>query len=346
MKHLLLVVLFLSAIGGLVAARTVSAAGKKPFPITVVDDHGNRVRIAHRPKRIVSLDPRDTETLFALGLESRVVGDGGKYVEGAAGITDAAGKPRDFRYPSEWPSKLGRNYPVRSLQLPHVEGGCCGVDFNLETVESLQPDLVIAPYSQTEAPVFQKMRDLGMTVLIVDPANLKGILHDISLLGRATGATGTASRLVAVLRRQITSLRARTARVRRPRVYYEIDATNPTQPYTAGPGTFIDEGMSVAGGKNVADTVTSCSGTLCYPQFSLEALVHLNPQIIILGDAAYGESRAKVEARGGWNTISAVKTGKIFPFDDELISRAGPRIAIGLNRLAKLIHPELFRKRT
>lgn len=328
---------------GIASARVPTRA--HAFPVTITDDHGNRVRLTSAPKHIVSLDPRDTETLFALGLESRVVGDGSKYAEGATGVTDAAGKPRAFKYPSEWPSKWGRDYPIRSLALPHVEGGCCGVDFNLETITSLQPDLVLAPYSQTELPVFQKLRDLGMKVIILDPSTVKGILHDISLVGKATGSSKHAATVVAAMKHQLSALRTRVAKVRtHPRVYYEIDATNKTQPYTAGPGTFIDEGIRLVGGRNVADGVTSCSGTTCYPQFSLEALVQLNPQVIVLGDAAYGTSPAEVKSRAGWETMSAIKTGKIYPFDDSLISRAGPRIIIGLTKIARLVHPELFRR--
>lgn len=314
------------------------AAATQRFPVTVLDDHGNRVQIPRAPRRIITLFPGQTEILFALGLESRVVADGSKYAEGAQGIA------RAFRYPQEWPSRWGRDYPVRSKSLPHVEGGCCGVHFNLETVESLHPDLVFAPYTQTELPTYQKMRDLGIRVIILDPASFQGILRDFTLVGKATGNTNQAATVVARMKEQLASVTRRVAHARsRPRVYYEIDATNPAQPYTAGPGTFIDEAIRIAHGKNVADTVTSCSGTLCYPQFSLEELVKLNPQVIILGDASYGTTADAVKARGGWSSIAAVQTGKIYAFNDELITRAGPRVMVGLRAMARLIHPESFR---
>jgi iron complex transport system substrate-binding protein len=144
-------------------------------------------------------------------------------------------------------------------------------------------------------------------------------------------------------------VRKALARVRiRPRTYYEIDASNPTQPYTAGQGTFIDQAIGLAGGKNVADgispTGTPCPGTGCYFALALEALVRLDPQVIVLGDAAYGTTVASVKSRSGWETISAVQSGKIYPFDDELISRAGPRIVVGIAQLARRIHPEAFNR--
>ncbi|HZU11278.1 MAG TPA: ABC transporter substrate-binding protein [Chloroflexota bacterium] len=341
MKRLLLVILTVLTLAAPGAARARSTHHSL-FPVTVVDDHGNHVRIPTRPNRLVTLFPGQTEILFALGLENRIVADGSKYVEGATDIAAPDGKSRDFRYPSEWPSKLGRDYPVKAPNLVHVEGGCCGTDFNLETIESVHPDLVFAPYIQTELGTYQKMRELGLKVIILDPASLNGILHDITLVGRATGAISPAHRLVQTLKAQMRQVRNAVRHVKnRPRVYYEIDATNPTAPYTAGPGTFIDDAISLAGGKNVADAVTTCRGTLCYPQLELESLVQMNPQIIVLGDSNYGTKPADVKARPGWESISAVQTGRIYPFNDDLISRAGPRIMIGVRRLLHLIHPNV-----
>jgi iron complex transport system substrate-binding protein len=340
----ILVALLTSAALLVPAAHHTHAAGKKQFPVTIVDDHNDRIRITKQPRRLITLFPGQTEILFALGLGDRVVADGSKNVEGASGIVNAQGKPRDFKYPSEWPSKLGLDYPVKAPQLTHIEGGCCGVHFNLETIEQANPDLIFAPYTQTEEPTYQKLRELGLKVVILDPANLKGILHDISLVGTATGATRQATELVSTLQKQMSAIKARVARAKsRPRVYYEIDATNPTEPYTAGRGTFIDDAIKLVHGSNVADAAATCSGTLCYPQLNLESLVALNPQIILLADASYGVTPQSVKARSGWETMSAVKSGKIYGFDDDLISRAGPRIMIGVSQMARRVHPALFK---
>jgi len=327
---------------GRIQANGRQAANKKPFPVTIVDDLHNRVVITSQPNRIVSLDPRDTETLFALGLEKRVVGDGGKNVEGASGFS------RKFRYPSEWPSPWGSDYPIRSKQLPHVEGGySSAVPFNLETIESLHPDLIFS-LRTGDQQTFQKMRDLGLKVVILDPPNFRGVLHDINLVATATGAAKQASVVIRNMKKAVQSVQQRVSRVRsHPRTYYEIDATNPTQPYVAGPGTYIDEAIRLAGGTNVVPSVTypGCPGTGCYPTLALEAIIKYDPQIIVLGDAAYGVTVDSVKNRSGWATISAVRSGKIYPFDDELISRAGPRIVIGIQKLARLVHPAAFRSR-
>jgi iron complex transport system substrate-binding protein len=121
-------------------------------------------------------------------------------------------------------------------------------------------------------------------------------------------------------------------------VFEELDATDPAKPFTVGPGTFIDVMITDAGGINVAHTATTP-----YPQLSLESLIAANPQIIVLNDAAYGVTIASVGARPGWSGLSAVKDGHIYPIDDDLTSRPGPRLADGLVALAKIIHPELFK---
>jgi iron complex transport system substrate-binding protein len=72
-------------------------------------------------------------------------------------------------------------------------------------------------------------------------------------------------------------------------------------------------------------------------------LVVANPDMILLGDSAYGETPEKVATRPGWEALTAVKDGKIYPFDDDLVSRPGPRLVDGLEALAKLLHPELFK---
>jgi iron complex transport system substrate-binding protein len=305
--------------------------------ITITDDHGTVVHLSRPAKRVISLDPRDTESLFAVGSEKQVVADGSATYEGATGINS------DFKYPSQWPSRWGRNYPLLSKRLPHIEGGCCGVHFDTEKIESLKPDLVVAPYSQTELDTFSQLRSLGVKVMVLDPTSVSGIQHDITLVGEVTGHKSNASQVVSTMKSQLAAIAAKLKTVKsRPRVYYEIDASDPQSPYTAGRGTFVDEAIHRAGGANVADTDASCSGSLCYPQLSLETLVRLNPQIVILGDSAYGTTASDVRARGGWGTISAVTSGKIYPFDDELISRAGPRIVVGIGDMAKLIHPGLF----
>ncbi|HZS93699.1 MAG TPA: ABC transporter substrate-binding protein [Chloroflexota bacterium] len=329
---------FLLAVSAFLAASTAATAhpAHHRFPVTITDDLGTRVHLVKQPRRILSLDPAHTELLFALGLEKRLVGDGSKYDEGAEGFHMA------FKYPSQWPSPWGRNYPVLAPRLTHIEGGCCGTPWNIEAIDALRPDLIVSLNS--DLPSIAKMRSLGLKVLVLDPSNIAGILHDVTLLGRATGEEAHAAVVVANMRKDVSAVTKAIVKTRsRPRVYYEIDASDPTEPYLAGKGTFIDQVIHLAGGANVADHAGLCSGKTCYPQVNLETLITLNPQIIVLGDSAYGTSPSEVRSRSGWSTIAAVQHNRVYPFDDDLVSRDGPRIVIGLKAMAKLIHPGAFK---
>jgi iron complex transport system substrate-binding protein len=124
----------------------------------------------------------------------------------------------------------------------------------------------------------------------------------------------------------------------RPKVFYELDSTDPNAPYTAGAGTFIDTLIGMAGGDNVGQALGSQ-----YGQLSLEKLLVENPDVILLGDSAYGATPESVAGRPGWEALAAVKDQRVYPFDDNLVSRPGPRLVDGLEAIARLLHPELFK---
>ncbi|HEX9333881.1 MAG TPA: ABC transporter substrate-binding protein, partial [Anaerolineales bacterium] len=115
------------------------------------------------------------------------------------------------------------------------------------------------------------------------------------------------------------------------------DGTDPAKPYTAGKGTFITQLIERAGGHNIAADLDG------YPQLSLEQVVAADPAFIILGDARYGVTPESIAQRPGWENLSAVKNGKVVPFNDDLVSRPGPRLVDALEELAKLLRPELFK---
>ena len=123
----------------------------------------------------------------------------------------------------------------------------------------------------------------------------------------------------------------------KPLVYYELDATDPSAPYTSGPGTFVDLLINSAGGLNFG---AELSGE--WVQVSVEELLARQPDVIVLGDYTYGAVTAEqVRARSGWDALTAVQENRIFTFDDNLVSRPGPRLVDGLEAMAKLLHPDI-----
>ena len=276
--------------------------------ITLTDGLGREVKLEGPAQRIVSLAPSITEFLFAVGAGSQTVGR-----------DDAS------------------NFPEAALNVASI--GTTYGDLNTEAIVALTPDLVIAAQANTPEQV-KSLEDLGITVYYLkDPVTFAELFTQVELFGQLTGHEEEANALADSLSARVDAVTAAVANVtEKPKVFYEIDGTDASKPWTTGPGTFIDTMINMAGGVNVGGVLSAP-----YAQISAEEIVSQNPDIIVLGDAAFGVTSESVAARAGWGEITAVKDGSIFPFDDSLASRPGPRLVDGLEQLAKLLHPELFK---
>jgi iron complex transport system substrate-binding protein len=270
------------------------------FPITITDAVGRTVTVKSVPQKIVSLTPAHTETLFALGLADRIVG-----------VDEYS------------------NYPKEAQSKPKVGAYA---QISVEKVVSLEPDLVLADtLHKTVVPELEKQ---GLTVVVLMPGSVKEVLKSISTTGALTGQVKEADALVAQLSKRVSAVEEKVKGAsEKPRAFYELDETL----FTAGPGSFVDDLMTRAGGSNVA----ADSGTE-WPQLTLEVLVAKDPQVILLADSDAGQTEDTVKARPGWGSISAVKQGRIVAINPDVCSRPGPRLADGIEQLARAIHPELF----
>jgi iron complex transport system substrate-binding protein len=130
----------------------------------------------------------------------------------------------------------------------------------------------------------------------------------------------------------------RSAATTKPRVYHEIDASDPTKIFTVGPGSYIADLIEIAGGLNIAAKATSA-----YPQLSAEEILRADPEVIVLAAAEYSAKPDQVSARAGWSVISAVKNKRIGTIAPNLINRPGPRVGEAADAYARIVHPELYR---
>ena len=286
------------------AATLAAAPTPSPvaFPLTLTDDEGTTVTIPTAPARIVSLTPATTELLFAIGLGPKLVGR-----------TEAD------------------DYPPAAAEVKTV-ASYTGVD--VEQIVGLGADLVIAGGNGFNPPdSIARLRSLGIPVVVVYARTVDGVFDDIRLVGRAAGAAVAAADLADSMAAQFDAIRAATDGIERPLVFYEIDATSKI--YTAADDSFVAEMITIAGGEPVT------TGSTTSYEIPLERLVSANPSIILLGDAAYNVTADVVRARPGWGTIDAVKAGAIYPVDDVVVTRPGPRLVLGLVDLVRVIHPEL-----
>lgn len=223
------------------------------------------------------------------------------------------------------------DYPVAAKALPKVGG----FKTSAEKVLSFQPDLVVAT---TTGDLVSMLEAQGAKVVVSEPADLEAVYKSILVIGSVLDRDEAARGLVASMRSRISAVGDKTKSAVKVRVLHEIDASDPAKIFVAGPGNFIDAMIGIAGGVNLAATAKTP-----FPQLSPEEIVRSDPEVIILSDAAFGATPEVVSARPGWSAIAAVRSKRIFPIDDDLVSRPGPRLADGVEAYAKLLHPELFR---
>jgi iron complex transport system substrate-binding protein len=274
-------------------------------PGTYTDDTGRAVVINQIPQRIVSFGPSITEILFALGLEEKVVG-----------VEDYS------------------DYPEAAKLKPKVGNAFSP---SLEKIVELEPDLVLTVKHEQ---LNRELDALGIKFMVLDPKDMDGIFKNIELLGKITGTEGKAEELIRDMQDSISQVVALTENVPKVRVFFIVDATDLTLPWTAGPGSFIDALITMAGGENIAAKAPGA-----WVQFSLEQIVSSDPEVIIIQTMPGGipiVSKEELEEHPAWGGMTAVKQGKVYFINGDLVSRPGPRIVQGLEEMVKIIHPELF----
>jgi len=184
------------------------------------------------------------------------------------------------------------------------------------------------------------LQDLGLKVFVLpNPVDFDGLYINLLTVATLTGRTSEAQSLINALKTRIQAVETKTSKLeQRPVVFYELDSTQPDAPWTAGPNTFIDTLIKLAGGNNFGHEL---SGD--WVQVSVEEIIRRQPDLILLGDATWGGVTVEsVAQRPGWNTLQAVQNEKVFVFDDNLVSRPGPRLVDGLEAMAALLQPQLF----
>ncbi len=256
------------------------------------------------PQRVVSLTPTITETLFALGAGDRVVG-----------VT------RFCNHPPEARSRT-------------TVGGV--IDINVEAVLTLRPDLVLG---ESQQAVVAKLRELDLDVLTVENRTVAQLLTSFRTIGVRLGRETEAQELVTGIRDGM----ARAARALegrpRPRVLLVVGRSPLV---AAGPGTFIDELISAAGGDNVLGDPGRA-----YPILSMEKVLLQKPEVIVECSGSMVKKDLTEEARKAWArwpAIPAVSSGRVYVSQSDALLRPGPRLLEALDELLGFFHPEVAEK--
>lgn len=257
------------------------------------------------PRRIVSLAPSVTETLYALGLGPRVVG-----------VTQFCA------------------YPPEALLKPRVAGFS---DVNLEAVVRVIPDLAVLPLDKAASR--EQLERLGIPVLPVDTLSLRGFTASVEALGNATGHAAEAAAIVNAFEHALYEARRRAAGKVRPRVLFSVMRAEEglgriTEINAAGRDGFYNELIAAAGGENVY------KGVLAFPRLSREAIIFFDPEVII--DVVPGGDDARA-ARLEWESlesVAAVRAGRIVLLTEAADTVPGPRSVATLEKLSRAFHPD------
>ncbi len=262
------------------------------------------------PERIVSISPNVTEMLFALGLGDRVVGVS--------------------RY---------CNCPPEAQTRARVGGY---LDPNYEAILALAPDLIVLPGENEE--FVERFRSLGLATLTIRHNSIEEVLDSITAIGRRCGAADEAGRLVADLRARLDAVARRTAGLARPRVMLVVERTlgegRPENLCIAGADRYMNQLIEAAGGVNCCN-----ERRVGFPTVSLEGVLQMNPQVIV--DLVAKERQGKYAREtllADWRTlgqVDAVRDGRVWLVDDDYVFIPGPRLVLSIERLARIIHPEL-----
>jgi iron complex transport system substrate-binding protein len=274
--------------------------------IKVKDALGDEMTMDSEPERIISLIPSNTEILFELGLGEEVVG-----------VTDFD------------------NYPEEAASKEKIGG----MEFNVEKIISLNPDLVLAHESTAVSAKegLDQLRDSGINVFVIrDTQKIKEVYTIIENIGKLTGKTKEADQLVSSMKDDLQELKAKAEEVEEKKKVY-VEVAPAPDIYSTGDNTFINEMLELINAEN------AFKGQEGWIAVNQEEVIAANPDVIITTYGYYNDkSKAQVMERAGWEGINAVKNEHVYDVHSDLVTRTGPRLVEGVEEIAKSVYPEIF----
>jgi iron complex transport system substrate-binding protein len=261
-------------------------------------------------RRIVSMAPSVTETLYALGLGDCVVG-----------VTC------DCRYPSEieGKSRVGRSKEP-----------------NYEAIVALRPDLVVLLKEQEQLrPGFEKLK---LETLVVSDETVEEIIESLRTIGRVCGKGPEGRQMAREYEDRLARIREKTQGLSRPRVLVVLDQTTDLRQLgnrsIVGDDPYLNQMIELAGGQNAYPLKG-----VRYPVVSSKGIQQLNPEVIVelvAPDLLKGIDRTTiVNDWNQWDQIEAVKNRRVVVFEQDEASIHGPRFLRLVEELARALHPEV-----
>jgi iron complex transport system substrate-binding protein len=266
--------------------------------IRVVDDVGRTVVLSAPARRVVSLIPAQTEVILRL-----------------AGPDVLVARTRWDTDPA-----LAGLPSVGNALTPSVEW-----------LAARRPDLVIAWPDAQSRDVVRRLGDVGIPVYASRVESVAEVRSMIRRLGVLLGRTAAADSLDGAISAELDQVRRLVAGRPERSVLYLLNAD---PPMAAGPGTYVDELIRLAGGRNIFADLRQL-----WPQVALEEIIARQPDVIIRpSERAPGDPLAGLAGRSGWRELNAVRAGRVHAVDPDLYNRPGPRVGAAAHGLALRIH--------
>jgi len=219
------------------------------------------------------------------------------------------------------------DYPLEAQQIRRVGDT---MNPNIENIIALKPQVVLVSTASQIETFTKTLNEQNIAVFVTDPNSLDDIYKSIFQIGEIFSREEKADQVVDELKRRVAEVEARTATAKFEKVFLQISKE---QLFTIGRDSFITDLIRRAGGVSVTGDVSTA-----YPKISKETALALNPDAIILSD-----SEDNQEPNDVFKDSLAVKNGKVFRINADLISRPAPRIVDGLEQMARALHPENFK---
>lgn len=278
------------------------------FPLTITDALGDEVTLEKEPERIVSLIPSITETVFALDAGEAIIGR------------------------TDWD-----NYPEEVNDIESVGD----MNFDVEKVLSLSPDLVLshASNAHSSAEGLDQLRNAGIPVVVVyDATSIETVYETINMIGLAVGQSEEAAQVVTDMQEAFAAVQEKASTIAeedRAKVWVEVSPA--PEIYTTGKGTFLDEMLTMINAENAAGEEDG------WVMFTEEEAVAFNPDVILTTYGYYVDNPAEtIKERAAWKDVPAVVNDRIYDLNSDEVTRSGPRLAKGVEQLAKAVYPEVF----
>ena len=276
-----------------------------PAPKTIIDREGNEVNAPTQTARILSTAPSNTEILLGLGVGEQIIGVD-KYSSSIEGINEDV-QVIDFRNP------------------------------DAEAIIEMKPDIIIASGHNKigDEDPYALLKEAGISVVYLPTSvSIDGMIEDITFIGSLVKKEKEAKTMTDLISEEVNTIKELAKSIKTKKTVYLEISSDPL--VSAGKDTFLNEFIEVLGATNI---MSSESG---WPKPSIEAIITMNPDVIITNQSYDDEAINKIMNREGFQVLNAIKTESVYVIDSNLSSRCSQNAIEALKQMAQLIYPEVY----